>query len=210
MKKNKDIFFRGEEGFKKAEELETKAKIKAEKKVNRFYLKNDTSAEVIFIDDPGLFTFEHNFKYNDSWGNYAICLKEVFDSPCPLCASGNKPYYAGQFTVIDTRSYKRQDGTIVSNQKMLFMAKRVAIKALNDLRKKHGSLVGLKVTLKRFDEKGENTGIPVSGEKVDLKKLFKKELLQPIDYEKVLEPISAEELQKMGFGSTSIFGEDDE
>lgn len=199
----------GEEGLQRKNELDVVSRMKKERSAPRFWLKNDEKSVIVFCDDDPKgevkrYIREHNMKFAGKFGNYFTCTKKKDGGGvCAICDSApddNKsPVFTAYYTVIDTRSFTRKDGTVVKNKKMLYPAKGETVKRVAELVKKYGSLRG-----KAFDvSRGSGSTNPNCGmiydlvkEDVDLSKLPD---TVPYDYTKILAPPTPEELGNQGF-----------
>jgi len=126
--------------------------------------------------------------------------------PCPIFNSGNRPTFIDYYTPIGTRELELKDGTKVKNRRVLFPAKNIAINMIADLKKKHNSLVGAAVKVKRYGQKSPNCGDyfeVISDKRIALKSLGA-EAETPYNYEKLLAPPTPEELQTLGFGQSAL------
>jgi len=210
VEKKPSWFKLGDEGFEEKKKLDSIAQLKRERAVGRFWLREGEEATVVFVDDTGFYVKTHQLQIDGSWSNFITCIRDF--SPCPICNSGKKSTTTAYYTVIDTRTIVRRDGTKETNRKVLFPAKGSAINILADMKKKYGSLTGLAFKVKRYSDKSPNCGDffeLVSKKRVDLMK-FGKDANKPIDYEKVLAPPTEDELKAMGFGIDLVGAEADE
>jgi hypothetical protein len=108
----------------------------------RFYLKNGTQRQIIFLDDPRTAppVLEHNFRLMRrgklSWGNFETCVSRIPGMTCPACRYaeqyGNYGASATYFmTVIDMTPYKNpKTGAVKKYTKMLFAAKQSTMEKL--------------------------------------------------------------------------------
>jgi len=192
-------FKKGDEARKALEEREKLQQQMKEKNYVKFYLKPDTEASVIFVDDEGFWCETHTVK---TGAGFRTVTCSAGMKPCPICMQlGDRPQGVLCYTVIDLRPYVKKDGTVVKFTKSLLMAKRTLAKQLDDYKKKFGSLVGVKFILKRYTDKDAACGIVkevVEGKRFNLLGLGK-EYAVPYDYERVLAPPTDEELKYMGF-----------
>jgi len=192
-------FKKGEEARKALEEREKLNQQMREKSYVKFYLKPDSEAPVIFVDDEGFWCEVHTIKAGNG---YKTLTCSAGMKPCAICVQqGEKPQGVLCFTIIDLRPYVKRDGTVAKFTKSILMAKRTLAKQLEDYKKKFGSLVGMKFILKRYTDKDTACGIVkdvVEDRRYNLLGLGK-EYAVPYDYEKVLAPPTDEELRFLGF-----------
>ena len=207
----KSWFATGEQGMEKKVQQDAVAQMKRERYAPRFRLNQGEDGDVIFIDSKGFYIHEHNLKIGGRWGNFVTCTQEF--APCPVCEQGHKPTYTAYYTVIDTREFTLQKGPNagkkVKNRRVLFPAKGATINIVRDYNKKFKGLEGRKFNMKRIGEKDPNCGRDVTAKgKVKLDKVPKEDRT-PMEYEKILGPMSDKELEEMGFTS-AILGGDEE
>lgn len=202
-------FKKGEEGLKEKKKLDKVAELKKEKNVPRFWLKKNEKAKIIFLDDDGFYCYVHQLNINGSWNNFVTCPAET--RPCPICESGERATFCAHYSIIDLRSYTKNDGTKVKYSKKILPAKSSAIHRLYDLKKKHGSLVGMLIEVTRY-ENDPNCGgtFEVIGKVKDFAKKFKKEDRTPFKLEEVLAPPTNEELKDLGFYVDDVLGQEEE
>jgi hypothetical protein len=112
------------------------------------------------------------------------------------------------YTIIDTRTFKKQDGSTGAFTKCLLGAKGKIINKIEDMKKRNGgTLDGLAFRVKRYDEKDFSTGSDfekLSDQKVDIVAKFGEASAVPFEYGKLLAPPSKEELASLGFGAPII------
>lgn len=204
---NKKWFHSGKEGIAKSKMEDEAAKTRRDRSgPMRFYLENNSSAKVTFLDTPLFFVYEHNMKIGNKYHNYFTCIRE--DDTCPMCESDSQPSYIIVGTIINHSKYEKKDGTVVSNQKQLFVAKGKAREVLVRKIEKRGEDIKFCV----FEmTRGSSATECNTGEDVEfVKKLTKAELLllmpkgekeaewlAPFDYEAIFNPKTAKELRKI-------------
>lgn len=196
---------KGNEAKSALERAEALTKMLKEKSVPWFWLKADTQADIIFVDDDGFWCEVHTIKQGGKFLK-ATCSNGI--KPCPLCLKDpQRPAGIVFFTIIDLRQYVKKDGTVVKFTKVLLPARRTLAKQIFEFKEKYKSLVGLRFTLKRYSDKDASCGIIVGEahrkddgklKKYDLLKLGK-EYAVPYNYEVVLAPPTDEELEALGF-----------
>jgi len=215
----------GAEGKKESEKKDTEAKLRAKNRGKgfRFWLKNDTSAKVTYLDSPNFFFSEHNLKIGGKFGNFFTCLAD-FDV-CPIDESGDMASYAIAATIIDHRKYIGGDGTEYRDQKKLFVAKgRARQHLLKQINLRDNNLQFCHYDLSRGSSQTEsNVGEDFNFEKrlnkksliTFVKKLWDKqgktytdkdieEFLTPFNYEEIFKPCTQEELRKIVGGEVPI------
>ena len=197
-------FQTGKEGFDTKKKRDAAAKIAREMGVGRFFLQNEKGkdeAEIVFLDNPAFFIKEHAKFVKGEMPKYYTCTMDF--GPCVHCATDEKkPGFVCYGTVIDTRSYEDKEGKVHKNERRLFGAKGEAIAMIEDLIAKHKDLRGLKFRVKRYGDKSPACGNSFEKiGKVDLAKAIKDPKdAKPFDYEKILRPLSEDELTDLGYG----------
>jgi len=200
---------RGEEAHKAIAELDKVTQMMQDRYVPRFFLRPDQQADVIFVDDEGFFCERHLIQVGGRWQDVTCCAAI---RPCPICLSDNKkPMPVVYYTIIDLRSFLDRNGKRVPYRKVLLGARRQLAKQIKDFKDKYGSLVGLRFTLKRYQQKEAACGSILGdayrkdGKKVryNLAKLGS-DFTTPFDYEKLLAPPSPEEYQAMGYRMSTL------
>ena len=111
--------------------------------------------------------WEHQFKLNGNWRNWAVCKKRsrISDS-CYLCDRypDRYPYFVGLYTVINMTEWESKKGRKYNFSREIFAArlgskKRPGIlKKLKRLHERHGRLRGLVFDVYRSGEKTESCG----------------------------------------------------
>lgn len=212
--------------FKKGEEGRTESKTADEQqqrnfeksKVRRFSLSPDETAKVVFLDTPDFFLYEHNMWPITGKYDQETCIKD-FDT-CPLCVSGHNPSLVLVGTVIDTRIVKTEDGKEYKNQKRLIALKGKARQAI--LRRLSENKNNLQYAVLQFS-RGSGTNECATGEDIQvLKKLEAKsvallcppdqkpeEFIKPLDYEKLLKPLSVDALSRIAGVAPPVGSESD-
>lgn len=206
-----DWFLRGEDAFEKARLL-------AEERESgagpfRFFLKPGTSALVTFVDNAGIGLLEHNMKINGRWGNFYTCLRDF--SECPLCESGDKPYYVMIWTIIDHSKYvSERTGKEYKNTKKLLVAKQSVITKIR--RRLSSKELNGDLTFATFSFSRDKREECATGEDIEfVRRCTRDELLRmkpegisvdewltPFDYRTLFKPKSVEELRRIaGLGN---------
>lgn len=120
----------------------------------RFWLKKDSSRQVLFCDDSCLKFHEHNLKLGGKFGNYYTCIgakalvddetSEIKKPACPICEAGDKPSYVGAFTVKDLTGYTTAAGEEKGKgEKQLLVAKFYTLQVLEKQWEKREGLQGV-------------------------------------------------------------------
>ena len=200
-------FFTSKEGREERKKEETQIQLRQSRNIWRYRLDMDEEALVIFIDTPTFYIYENfNIKIGGKFGNYITCMKEY--GSCPICNSGEYSSLIAYGTVIDYRKYTRKDGTVSEWRKNLFPIKGDNLSRFEDILAEHKDLAGKAFKVKRFGKKDYTVGSQfVYKGKVDIASKFGKEAAEPLDYKKVLAPLSNKELEGLGFSDgTFIYG----
>lgn len=144
----------------------------------RFWLKEGTSRQVVFIDgdDDGFRTKEHSLTINGTFGNAFTCIQGIpgLDNGrgCPLCAmavrrKGHRDaggaYGVAYFTVADLTPYTNREGKVFPITVMLLPCKKEMLAKFSTMRKEMfgGTLVGRQFLAMR--------SAPVPGQQGDAK-----------------------------------------
>ena len=201
-----DWFLRGEDAFEKARLL-------AEERETvggpfRFFLKPGTSAMVTFVDSMGIGLLEHNLKVGGRWGNFYTCLRDF--SECPLCESGDRPYYVMVWTIIDHSKYvSERTGKEYKNTKKLLVAKQSVITKLR--RRLSSKELNGDLTFATFSFTRDKREECATGEDIEFVRrctreemlrmkpegISAEEWLSPFDYRSLFKPKSVEELRRI-------------
>jgi len=186
----------------------------------RFWMKQDTSTKIIFLDDflatrevtlpsgeksqiraTPFIIDEHQITMNGDFNNYKTCIAKM--GPCPLCMAGHKSYTVGYFTVLS--QWKDDEGVNHWNKK-LYPAK---LGALNLIRtqaelREDGQLQYAVLQINRSGDKAFKTGNDFNFmEYAPVEKIYEicpkredeaKANISPFDYPAILKPDSLKEL----------------
>lgn len=151
---------------------------------------------------------EHNLFLNQSWKNWFTCPKREARGgepavSCPLCKSGDKPYLAAAYTIIDHSEWTGKDGREHKDELKLYIVKSKVLKVLRRAAAKKGGLRGWRTEVMRTSDKSPNTGDQFDFEnKVELP-----EDIQPFDYLELLAPKTTAELEEV-IGDINVEGEE--
>lgn len=216
-------YLKGKDGINRGKEEAQRAKERRENQGPlRFWLNYDSSANVILLDTPWFFFYEHNLSIGGKYHNYYTCVRDI--EPCPLDKADRDPSYSLAFTGIDCTKFTTKDGVTKQYQKRLFVLRGKALEVMTRRMEKLGELKGMIFEFARGSKKTEcSTGedITFSGKKVtaeQLRKMFAvakpegtklEDWVKPIDYVTILKPKSVEELRAL-VGATPPVGASDE
>lgn len=182
---------------------------------------------LIFLDEVGFNVNMHQYEHNGTWGNWATCPKATgVSSWCPLC-NRPKSWASQftHYTVIDATGWTDKDNKEHYSIRILPAKPKTALK-IDNRREKHGTLIGADFTFIRTTKDADNCGDDIIYEgRVNLDEFLAQNLDKlkgtldwyPKDYgfwtgegdqrkyninhglpfEKVLAPMTAEELQQM-------------
>ena len=208
------------------EEAKAEAAKEAAGKMRRFWLKEEESSTITFLDGQmdesgqmlDIFAFyEHAIQLNGEWSNF-VCTAEADQSqPCPICEAGDKPSFVGVMTVLDHKPYTVKNGpnagTVLVDQRKLFVAKRDTIKLLTNLAKKRGGLAGCTFDVTRSGDKKARVGDVFDFQhkysklsEIAAKYDLKMEDVQPAEYAEEIIYHSPEDLIKLGVGKAKFNG----
>ncbi len=187
----------------------------------RVWMKPGTDARYTFLDgmldadgvlDAPLF-YEHQLNLGGHWRNWFVCVGE--QEICPICEGGSKPSLVAAFTVIDHTPFTKKDGTVVKFSKKLMVVKKDTLKVFQKMAEKRGGLKGCTFDVTRTSENDASVGNMFDftdkiTKKADLiaKYGFPADFdFSPADYVKEFPYQSADELRKLGFGTSPVGGE---
>lgn len=156
----------------KQEEADYETRKEEQGRMSRFWLKEGEECRITFVDgdlDPEKQIlippryYEHMLYLHGSWNNYFVCPEKTaphLGDKCPICASGEYPYLASLFTIIDHRVWesKKTQGKVYKDQPRLFVAKSKTVELLNKIAVKRGGLAGCTFDVMRIGEKSANVG----------------------------------------------------
>lgn len=158
--------FRGEEGRRRMQEEEERAKARREQARAsvgmpfRFFCPPEESRELIVVDEaPDFFRFEHNLRNarTGRWDIFTSCINE--HANCPVCKAAERdPYYAMYLTVIDLTPYETKAGETVEWSKKLLVIKPAQHKKLMRIYEREGTLRGALLRMTRDSEKDASIG----------------------------------------------------
>lgn len=145
----------------------------------RLWMPAGSTREVVFIDNEPVTIYEHNWKANGSWKNWATCLRGIEDE-CPGCQElgDNNRYYIGIYTVVDISEWTDKRGNKHQFEINMLPAK---LKSLKKFRRKSAERIeaggtGVAGCLYRLARDGKEDPT-IGGEaefvrEVDMAKLF--------------------------------------
>lgn len=164
---------------------------KRKDKEKRFWLKQENSTKIIFLDENPAEIFEHvirpNGDYAQEW--YDTCIG--LENGCPHCKAERPQRQVWIYSVIDTTKFTKKDGTVIQNEKKLLCVPRRIQEMLKGKKKEYGGLAGFCFTVSRPDDKSPRCGGDFSivlreGQlkKVNFEKLKSQGVdIMPFDYE---------------------------
>lgn len=191
----------------------------------RFWIPENKAVRVLFVDELPFQIWEHNWKANGNWRNWATCLvKNGIGKSCPACdMSGDrdstmKLYYVGYFTVMELGEWVDKKGEVHKFSRRLFPAKTGSKKRpgvmvdLKRLHEKHGGLQGIVAEIMRKGSQSPSVGDVFDFEKkVNMKdgkefrafldligftpEDWKKNPVKPLDYKTLLAPMSEQDFR---------------
>lgn len=194
-----------------------------ENSVFRFYLKPEQEETITFLDGDldedgdleNICYYEHTIN-TKGYPKY-VCINDPSTGvECPICATGDNPYFATVFTVLVHKEWASKqdikDGIKHEASIQLFVAKSSVADKLRKKAKKYGGLAGVTFEVSRSNADAFNVGDDFDYvQKNTLAELvdgFPNEVdkngntvVKPLDYNKVLQIYSESELHDLGFGT---------
>lgn len=190
----------------------------------RFWIEKGAQTRITFLDGkieggllvPGVAFLEHMPKRVGGKGFDNICCTQEIED-CPVCMDGDRPSLVFAFTILDHTEWKDKDGKLHEHQKRLFVCKGDTFKMLQmkAIKPTPGSAVegpmGLQYVtfdVGRIGEKSAGVGTmfdfaaKTSAETIAKACALKLEDVGPLDYEKVITYLAADELRKIGHGTS--------
>lgn len=137
----------------------------------RFWVKENTTKRILFLDNNPSTFWEHQFQFNGDWGNFEPChVRNKIGPVCHICdaiktsAKPSYPYFIGLHTVIVMTPHTGQNGIEYAFAREQFAARMGSkekpgiLKKLERIKSKHGRLRGLVIDAYRSGSKTENCG----------------------------------------------------
>jgi hypothetical protein len=126
---------------------------------NRFWMKEGTKREIVFIDDDPICLYEHNPKLNGKWTNWFTCLKDSSDIvPCCEKLGERSRYYVGYYTIVDLTEHTDAKGNKYRYEVKLLPAKLKTLQLLRRKKQDRGSLIGCIFNVHRDSREDPNCG----------------------------------------------------
>lgn len=218
---------KGKAAKKALAEEQVAAKIREEQRENevfRFYLKPEQERTITFLDggldgDGDLDTicyYEHTINNPaQKYPKYVCINSPSTGETCPVCESGSsQPYFATVFTVLTHEKwFSKKENKEFEGSVQLFVAKSGVAEKLRKKAKKIGGLAGATFEVSRSSKDAFNVGDDfdfVQKNSLDeLQDAFPDCVVEPLDYDAVINVHTREELEQLGFGSktTAVGGE---
>lgn len=141
---------------------------------NRFWMKEGTRKELVFIDDEPFSIYEHNPKINGRWNNQFTCLRDVTDMAVCCEKLGSKDRaFVGFYTVVDITAITDEKNRKYQYEVKLFPAKLKTLSLLRRKKQDRGSLIGCMFNVHRDGREDPNCGSEFEFQReADLTKLF--------------------------------------
>lgn len=203
------------------------AKLREEQRENqvfRFYLKPEQERTITFLDgdldaDGDLDTicyYEHTINNPAQGYPKFVCINDPANGEsCPICESGDNPYFATVFTVLTHEVWhSKKENKDFEGSVQLFVAKSGVADKLRKKAKKLGGLTGATFEVSRSGKDAFNVGddfdFVQKNSLEEIQEAFPDCDVQPLDYDAVIKVHTREELHELGFGSktTAIGGEE--
>ena len=142
---------------------------------NRFWMKEGTKRELVFIDDESFNVHEHSPKLNGSFRNQFTCLQDAKDIvPCCEKLGPKSRYMCGYFTVIDLTENIDTKGNKYQYEIKLLPTKLKTLNLIKRKKQDRGSLIGCMFNVHRDSVDDANCGGEFEFKReADLEKLFK-------------------------------------
>jgi hypothetical protein len=142
---------------------------------NRFWMKPQTSREIVMIDDDPFCIYEHNPKANGTFQNWFTCLKDSNeDAPCCAKLGAKSRYYVGYYTIVDLTESKDAKGNSYQYELKFLPAKLGTLTMLRRKKQDRGSLIGAIFKVHRDKDDDPNCGSEFEWQReADLEKLYK-------------------------------------
>lgn len=142
---------------------------------NRFWMKEQTTREVVFVDDEPITIYEHNPQMNGSFRNWLTCLKDSNDIvPCCEKLGEKTRYFVGYYTAVDLTEHKDAKGNSYQYEVKLFPAKLKTLGVLRRKKNDKGSIIGGMFKVYRDTVDDPNCGGEFEFQReADMEKLFK-------------------------------------
>ena len=224
-------FSTGDDAEKKLKEeskrQEEAKKERAKNNIRRWWMRpteGDEGSFVTFLDAdkhpdgykmPFAIT-EHQLYRNGHWRNWYTCIDGEPDPDtgepmvCPLCKSGDKPYYAEAYTIINESEWTDKKDQVHVNEINMFVCKTAVAKQIGKARRKRKGLRGWRVEITRTGSDAPNTGDVFE---FDTEIIDPGDDKQPLDYPKIFAPRALQELQDIVEGNVpddATVGADDD
>ncbi len=171
----------------------------------RFYMKYDTEALVLYLDDLLFPVVEHSFKDSNGWTVFETCIEDI-EGECPLCDNKTTKYLGFASTIIHINPYDKK-GNLQPPTKKLIVIKQGASKNWLRRQKEYGTLKGKIFNLYRSnDSKSATTGSDMEFKKnADWDRVAEKtpngikfeDWIAPYDYKDIFKPKTPSELRKI-------------
>lgn len=149
----------GEEGLDEDEKQE-KAEYSG-KGAKRFFLRENTEREIIFLSDDAVRIWEHNPLVNGEWkpDNWYTCRQGVFrnDPTCAMCQGNIQRYKMGFYSIMDTTEFTFK-GKTYKNLRRLLALRLEGMKRIKKKKERQGGLVGRRFLFSRTSAKAPNIG----------------------------------------------------
>jgi hypothetical protein len=133
----------------------------------RVWIRPNTTARYMFLDDLPSRFWEHQFYFNGNWRNWEPCVvRNKIGPSCPICDASDKnyPYFVGLHTVISMTPWFTKKVQEVCFSREIYAArlggdeKPGVLKKLKKLSEKYGRLRGLVFDIERPGKKTEVCG----------------------------------------------------
>lgn len=140
----------------------------------RYWMKAQTTREMVFVDDEPLCIQEHSWQANGSWNNHCTCIREVSDyAPCCEKLGDKSRAYIGFYSIVDCTKNTDAKGNVYQYELKLLPAKLNTLSVIRRKKADRTSLVGALFKVTRDTADNPNCGNDYDFQKEgDLVKLF--------------------------------------
>lgn len=186
--------------------------------VFRYYMKPEQERVITFLDGgldvdgdlDSLVFYEHTINNPAQKYPKYVCINDPANGvTCPVCDTGNTPYFATVFTVLTHETWhSKKEKRDYEGSVQLFVAKQgIADKLRKKAKKYENGLIGATFEVTRSNADAFNVGDDYdyvqSDTLEDLQEAFPDCDVAPLDYDEVIKVHSAEELLALGFGTAT-------
>ena len=180
------------------EVVQARAEARDKMQPRRIWLKPNSNATLIYLDDAGFNFYEHAIEVpGQKLPVYVTCTGRA--NGCKACMAGVRSYHITLYSVCDTTKWVDNQGNEHKNEKRIHALKAESALALAEKSQRWGGLVGRPVIVTRKGQRDAAAGsdfepVMKNGQQVLYKLDLNKDTHRPFDYEKIYAPKSDEEM----------------